>query len=122
MTSFITTHVLDAVTGSPARGVGLSLSRVSGAGADTGTGGAGSSEVLATGETDADGRARELGPEQLEPGHYRLEFATGEWFAAQQRESFYPRVSIDFTVTAGQDHYHVPVLLSPFAYSTYRGS
>ncbi|WP_153397649.1 hydroxyisourate hydrolase [Ornithinicoccus halotolerans] len=113
MTSFITTHVLDAVTGTPARRVGLTLTAV---GPD------GGATVLATGETDDDGRARDLGPEQLDPGHYQLRFATGEWFAAQGREAFYPVVTVDFTVTGDQQHYHVPILLSPYAYSTYRGS
>lgn len=112
MTSHITTHVLDAVTGAPAAGVGLRLSRHH---AD------GFTEVAA-GVTDRDGRNRELGPQRLDPGTYRIVFATGEYFAAQGRRTFYPEITIDFVVEEGQDHYHVPILLSPFAYSTYRGS
>lgn len=113
MTSHVTTHVLDAVRGVPAPGVGLTLARH---GAD------GTVETVATGVTDDDGRSRQLGPERLEPGTYRLVFATGEYFAARGVETFYPQVTVDFRVDAEQDHYHVPILLSPFAYSTYRGS
>ena len=112
MTSHITTHVLDAVSGQPASGVAVSLWRV---GTDT-------AERLADSVTDADGRVKELGPESLEPGVYRVTFATGDYFAAQDVATFYPSITIDFTVEAGRDHYHVPCLLSPFAYSTYRGS
>ncbi|MFE7408054.1 hydroxyisourate hydrolase [Isoptericola sp. NPDC057559] len=112
MTSHITTHVLDAVSGLPAAGVAVSLWRV---GADT-------AERLADATTDADGRVKDLGPGALEPGTYRVTFATGEYFAAQGTPTFYPSITIDFTVEAGRDHYHVPCLLSPFAYSTYRGS
>lgn len=111
MTSHLTTHVLDAVTGRPAAGVAVRLSRVTD---DVVT-------EVATGVTDADGRIGELGPERLEPGTYRVSFATGEYFRAQGRATFYPAVHIDVTV-ADDDHYHVPCLLSPFAYSTYRGS
>lgn len=106
MTS-LSTHVLDAVTGTPAGGIGLEVT-------------AGGNPV-ATGVTDADGRARLA--EDLGPGTYRLRFATGDWFAAAGRETFHPEVVVAFAVT-GQDpgHLHVPLLLSPFAYSTYRGS
>jgi 5-hydroxyisourate hydrolase len=112
VTSHITTHVLDAVAGVPAAGVGLSLSRHE----------EGGLTEVASGVTDADGRSRELGPESLAPGTYRIVFATGEYFAARDQPTFYPEVTIDFVVEAGRDHYHVPILLSPFAYSTYRGS
>lgn len=112
MTSHITTHVLDAVEGRPAAEVGLTLYRhIDGQTAE-----------VASGVTDADGRNRELGPEQLPPGTYRLVFATGEYFAAQGKTTFFPQVTIDFRVEQGQEHYHVPILLSPFAFSTYRGS
>jgi 5-hydroxyisourate hydrolase len=107
--SHVTTHVLDAALGLPAAGVSVALSDPTG-------------EVIATGVTNADGRVPELGPEVLPAGDYRLEFETGAWFAAAGRTSFYPRVTIDFIVTDVSAHYHVPVLLSPFAYSTYRGS
>lgn len=104
--SRITTHVLDAVRGRPAAGVAVTLS---------GPGG-----TVAIGETDADGRIRDLGPDDLPEGDYRIEFATGAWFEAQGVDAFYPRVAIDFRL--GEGHHHVPLLLSPFAYSTYRGS
>ncbi len=112
MTSHVTTHVLDAVTGVPAPGVGLTLSRHTDGGL----------VEVATGETDADGRQRELGPERLEPGRYRLVFATGAYFAAQDIPTFYPEVTVDFILDADRAHYHVPLLLSPYAFSTYRGS
>ncbi|TDT33590.1 hydroxyisourate hydrolase [Naumannella halotolerans] len=108
----LTTHVLDATTGTPARGVGLQLTR-----ADR--------SPVAEGVTDDDGRAG-LGPDRLDAGDYTLTFATGEHFAAKGVASFYPAVSITFSVEVAGDgtspHYHVPLLLSPFAYSTYRGS
>lgn len=113
MTSHITTHVLDTVLGRPATGVGLRLARHTSDG---------EVEQVATATTDADGRSKDLGPQRLAPGTYQLTFATGEYFAAQGRDHFYPQVTIDFLIEAGQDHYHVPILLSPYAYSTYRGS
>jgi len=105
--STLSTHVLDATTGSPAAGVGLVLTGADGA-------------ELARERTDADGRARF--PVDLAPGVFRLAFATGEFFAAAQREAFYPEVVVAFTATDDRAHLHVPLLLSPFAYSTYRGS
>lgn len=107
--SFITAHVLDAVDGVPARGLRIRLSRAGG-------------ELLADGVTDDDGRVRDLGPASLPPGQYQVQFATGAYFADRNQETFYPSVTVDFTVAAGQSHYHVPLLLSPFAYTTYRGS
>ena len=107
--STLSTHVLDTGTGRPASGVRVALERTDGAslGADT---------------TDADGRVGTLGPDGLAPGDYRLRFATGAYFAASASEGFYPEVVITFTVTDASQHYHVPLLLSPFGYSTYRGS
>jgi len=105
--SHVTTHVLDAATGKPAAGIHVRLLHH---GAE-----------VATGETDADGRISSLGPDRLEPGTYDAVFATGPWFADRGVATFYPEVRISFAV--GDDaHYHVPLLLSPFAYSTYRGS
>lgn len=104
--SQVTTHVLDATRGRPAAGVAVTLHGPDG--------------VVGEGVTDADGRVRELGPEALPPGDYRVEFATGAWFAERGVDAFYPRVTIDFRL--GEGHHHVPLLLSPFAYSTYRGS
>lgn len=111
--SQITTHILDQVTGRPAAGVGAVLYAV----ADDG-----GMEVLAKGVTNTDGRIRDLGPEELPIGVYRIEFATGEYFAATGTATFYPTVSLTFTMDNPAEHYHVPLLLSPFAFSTYRGS
>ena len=99
----ITTHVLDTANGRPAAGVPVLLERTR-------------RRRLAPrgrGATDPDGRAR-LG--DVAPGHHRLTFETSGW------SGFYPQVVIHFTVAAGEDHYHVPLLLSPYGYSTYRGS
>ena len=113
--SGITTHVLDTSLGRPAAGVQVRLERVVGGGTP---------EVLGQGATDEDGRLRDLAPPgpALVPGDYRLVFDTGAWFRAQGLEGFYPQVSIDFELRDGLEHYHVPLLLSPFGYSTYRGS
>lgn len=106
--SLITTHILDNATGAPAAGVVVILTDQQGTERGSGT-------------TNADGRIGDLGPEALDPGTYRLQFHTGPYFAAQGVETFFPEVHIAFTV--GQEsHYHVPLLLSPYAYSTYRGS
>ena len=107
--SHVTTHVLDAALGQPAAGIAVALSGPSG-------------EMFATGTTDADGRIGDLGPDVLPAGDYRLEFDVGSYFTATGRKAFYPRVTVDFIVTDVDAHYHVPLLLSPFAYSTYRGS
>ena len=109
----ITTHVLDAAYGRPAAGVPVRLERVHGSGAV---------DVLGEGRTDGDGRLRGLGPDVLAEGAYRLVFDTGAWFAAADRTTFYPEVVVTFAVTDPAAHHHVPLLLSPFAYSTYRGS
>jgi len=105
----VSTHVLDAVSGSPAAGVTVALSRSP------------SHALVESGETDSDGRFRfEVA---TAPGVYRLTFGTGEYFAARGVTTFYPEVVITFTMAdGGSGHYHVPLLLSPFAYSTYRGS
>jgi 5-hydroxyisourate hydrolase len=103
----ITTHVLDTARGCPAAGVSIVLESADGARVGTGT-------------TDADGRLKDLG--SVEPGHYRLTFDTGGYFAAGGQDGFYPEVVVNFTVTQDEDHYHVPLLLNPYGYSTYRGS
>jgi 5-hydroxyisourate hydrolase len=64
----------------------------------------------------------EIGPAELDPGYYRLVFATGAYHAGTGQTSFFPEVTITFVVDVGAAHHHVPLLLSPFAYSTYRGS
>ncbi len=105
--STVSAHVLDAVEGKPAIGVSVELRSPAGA-------------VIDDAVTDADGRIPSIGPEGLEPGTYVLAFDTATYFASRSRETFYPEVLIVFTIDSG--HYHVPLLLSPFAYSTYRGS
>lgn len=107
--SHVTTHVLDAALGQPAPGIPVALTGPEGT-------------IIALGETDADGRVSELGPAILPSGEYRIEFQTGAYFASSARATFYPRVTIEFIVGEPDEHYHVPLLLSPFAYSTYRGS
>ena len=109
--SAITTHVLDTALGRPAEGVPVRLESVS----DTTT-------TLATAKTNADGRVADLGPDRVPAGTYRLVFDTASYFAATGQNAFFPEVSLTFTLSDPDQHYHVPVLLSPFAYSTYRGS
>ena len=112
--SAITTHILDVSIGSPARGVPVTLEQ------QTSTGW----EIVGKGATDEDGRLRDLlnSGAVLQTGNYRLTFDTGNYFAQQKIESFYPQVTVAFTVRDAGQHYHVPLLLSPFGYSTYRGS
>jgi 5-hydroxyisourate hydrolase len=107
----LSTHVLDTALGHPAAGVPVSLARASGA-------------TLGAGVTDADGRVRSLLPDgaSLGAGDYVLRFNLDAYFAQDGRQAFYPDVTIHFRVGAGGEHYHVPLLLSPFGYSTYRGS
>jgi 5-hydroxyisourate hydrolase len=105
----ITTHVLDTSRGRPASGMSVVLERAVDA----------RWEPIARGTTDADGRAGDLLTSAPEGGRYRLTFDTGAYFGAT---SFYPEVSVTFVVEEGEEHYHVPLLLSPFGYSTYRGS
>ncbi len=108
----VSTHVLDAVLGRPAVGVAVRLAVRSGA--------AGWQD-LGEGVTDTDGRVADLAPGGLGKGTYRLVFDTGTYHQATGQDGFYPEVSVCFLV-AEERHYHVPLLLSPFAFSTYRGS
>lgn len=112
MKTGITTHVLDLGEGRPAEGVAATLWRQNGSGW----------ESLGEGKTDADGRIAHWSGITLNAGTYRLSFATGDWFSAQSRETFYPVVDIVFSVDETADHYHVPLLLNRWGYSTYRGS
>jgi 5-hydroxyisourate hydrolase len=100
----LSTHVLDTARGRPASGVPVRLLDAGGS-------------VLGEATTDDDGRVGALG-EDLEPGAYTVRFDVSSY----QPDGFYPEVAVTFTVAAGESHYHVPVLLSPFGYSTYRGS
>ena len=104
--SHVSTHVLDNGTGLPAAGIAVTLAHLTG-------------PVVGTGATDSDGRVAGLGPDELAPGDYALTFATGDYFVG--RPAFFPQVTVTFTVD-GPGHLHVPLLLSAFAYSTYRGS
>ncbi len=112
--SAITSHILDVSSGFPARGVLVTLERQTSS----------DWEVIGKGVTDDDGRLRDLlAPDtDLLSGNYRLTFDTGTYFTKQQIEGFYPQVTVAFTVRDAAQHYHVPLLLSPFGYSTYRGS
>ncbi len=103
----VSTHVLDAVRGRPAAGMAVRLL----AGED----------LIAEGVTDRDGRCR-LTEGATAMGPHVLVFATGPWFTEQGREAFWPEVVLTFAVREPAEHHHVPLLLSPFAYSTYRGS
>ncbi len=105
----LSTHVLDSTTGRPAAGVGVLLEQR----------GAADWSGVRSGITDDDGRLR-LG--ETVPGVYRLTFSTGTWLKRRGIETFYPEVGVTFEVTSADEHYHVPLLLSPFGYATYRGS
>jgi 5-hydroxyisourate hydrolase len=110
--SRVTTHVLDAVTGRPAVGVATVLEQRTEQGWSQ----------LVAGSTDRDGRISDFGPADLDPGTYRVTFDTGAYFAARGVSGFYPEVAVTFDLTEADAHYHVPLLLSPYAFSTYRGS
>ena len=127
--STVSTHVLDTALGQPAAGVAVRLERAGDA-----------SAPVAEGVTDANGRVSALGPggqgqqgpddqrvsdrgpDGRAPGTYRLAFGTGAYFSRDGRRAFHPEVTVTFLIEAGGGHYHVPLTLSPFAYSTYRGS
>jgi 5-hydroxyisourate hydrolase len=105
----LSTHVLDAVAGRPAVALEVRLEQL----------GPGGWAAAGQGRTGADGR---LGLGSFGPGAYRITFGSGSYFAALGMASFYPEVTVTFEMAGGGEHYHVPLLLSPFAYSTYRGS
>ena len=109
----ISTHVLDTSTGKPARDLAILLERKRDAGW----------EKVGAASTNADGRAPELVPggAKIAPGVYRLTFETGAYFKAGGVQGFYPSVTVLFELR-DDSHHHVPLLLSPFGYSTYRGS
>ena len=110
--SSVTTHVLDLTRGRPARGIAVVLERVDAP-----------QSTLARATTDADGRVKAFAPTpSLQPGIYRLTFDVGAYFTAAGVDAFYPRVIVEFEVRDAAQHHHVPLLLSPHGYSTYRGS
>jgi len=113
--SQVTCHVLDASLGKPASGVGVSLGKL---------GEVGSFTPLAEGITDYDGRCLTLLPStvRLASGMYKIVFQTGIYFSGTTRETFYPIVEITFNLVHPEQHYHVPLLISPWSYTTYRGS
>jgi 5-hydroxyisourate hydrolase len=110
----ISTHVLDTARGVPAAGVPVVLEREE----------AGGIHEISRASTDEDGRVRELVSTGTAPGvgRYRLTFDTGSYFATLRVEAFYPSVAIVFEIRDVTQHHHVPLLLSPYGYSTYRGS
>jgi 5-hydroxyisourate hydrolase len=107
----ITTHVLDTAAGRPAAGLTVRLERLDG----------GEPVELAQATTTPEGRVTDWLP-GVAAGRYRLVFETGAWFSAAGKDSLYPRVVVEFDVANGVPHYHLPLLLAPFGYSTYRGS
>ncbi len=130
--SAISTHVLDIAAGRPAAGMRVRLERVALAGDEGAPAGAvaGGPEEIAAATTDDDGRIASLGPDVIASGTYRLIFDTGGYLARlrgggcseTQDAAFFPEVTVTFAVADGREHYHVPLLMSPFGYSTYRGS
>ena len=109
----ITTHVLDTALGRPGKGIAVELERD-----DMGVW-----HLIGAGITDDDGRLRTLTPSgPVTAARYRIRFQTGAYLEAHHTQGFFPVVEIQFTVDDGAAHYHVPLLLSPYGFSTYRGS
>ncbi|HUQ48437.1 MAG TPA: hydroxyisourate hydrolase [Gemmatimonadaceae bacterium] len=108
--STISTHVLDTSLGKPAAGIRVTLRR--------------DNSLIGSGTTDEDGRVRDLLEKDsaLTEGDYTLSFSVADYFAKTKRDTFYSDIQVNFRIGAGSGHYHVPLLLSPFGYSTYRGS
>ncbi len=104
----LSTHVLDTSVGRAAVGVAVALEH--------------DGQQIGDGVTDADGRIGSIGPDRLDAGDYTLRFDTGSYFAAGGRDCFYPEVVVVFAIADADQHYHVPLLLNPFGYGTYRGT
>ncbi len=112
--SGLSTHVLDTSRGRPAAGVGVVLAHMEPSGVW---------RPISERQTDADGRVRDLMPAgTLDAGTYRLRFEVGPYFSAAGIAAFFPFVDVHFHVSDAAQHHHVPLLVSPFGYSTYRGS
>ena len=111
--SGITSHVLDTSRGVPAEGIVIELAILSEDG---------SWQPVGSGVTNSDGRVADLTRGDLNEGHYRVGFGVAEYFEKLETKCFYPAVQIEFLVGDESQHYHVPLLLNPFGYSTYRGS
>jgi 5-hydroxyisourate hydrolase len=111
----ISTHILDTSVGRPAAGVRITLARIDDAGV---------SHLVNDAATDADGRVKHLFPADgtLVAGRYCATFDVGGYYARTHQPTFYPRVQIEFVVVNAVEHFHVPLLLSPFGFQTYRGS
>ncbi len=110
--SILTTHVLDTTHGRPGAGLEVTLFGLRDA----------AWIEISRARTDADGRAPGLGPATLEAGLYRLVFETGAFWAALGIAAFHPRVTVEFDLRDPRQHHHVPLLISPFGYSTYKGT
>ncbi|WP_432372419.1 hydroxyisourate hydrolase [Pantoea allii] len=110
--STISTHILDTALGKPAADVAILLEKSTAQGWST----------YASGVTDGDGRLKDLTPEPIAPGHYRLTAAIGDYFRVTGRDALYVSAQIDFVIAASGSHYHLPFLISPWSWSTYRGS
>jgi len=108
----ISTHILDTTRGRPASGVDVVLEQAAPSGWT----------LLGRGTTDADGRVKALATDSPAPGTYRISFQVGRYFEALGVDAFYPEVAISFRVANAGEHFHVPLLLNPFGFSTYRGS
>ena len=106
----ISTHILDTNLGKPAADVEVKLFH------------AATHELIATATTNQDGRVSDFGITDFAKGAYQLEFEIAPYFSAKQVKTFLPRVCIQFFIEDINQHYHIPLLISPFAYSTYRGS
>ena len=108
--STISTHVLDTALGKPAQGVRITLKR--------------DDSLIGSGVTDEDGRVRDLlqSGSTLAEGEYKLTFSVGDYFTSSKRATFYNHIVVEFQIPAGTAHYHIPLLVSPYGYSTYRGS
>jgi 5-hydroxyisourate hydrolase len=125
--SQITSHVLDTSRGKPAAGITISLFEL-----NTSCSSSGKSEnkdqeqwsLLSTGKTNSDGRVPALLAQGriLPAGNYRVHFAISDYFNALNEQAFYPYVDIVFNISGDGEHYHIPLLLTAFGYSTYRGS